>query len=87
MIYNRRKCIDMRLIDADALIPKGTKVTDEVIAVHNAIAAAQTVDAVPVVRCKDCVMKYILGDEDVVCARTGVDVDPDDFCSYGSIDE
>ena len=45
---------DMRLIDADAVIPKGTKVTNDVIAVHTALATAPTVDAVPVVRCKDC---------------------------------
>lgn len=38
----------MRLIDADALIPKGTKVTDDVIAVHNAIRNAPTIEAEPV---------------------------------------
>lgn len=38
----------MRLIDADALIPKGTKVTDDVIAVHNAIKKAPTIEAEPV---------------------------------------
>ena len=38
----------MRLIDADALIPKGTKVTDDVIAVHNAIKDAPTIEAEPV---------------------------------------
>lgn len=38
----------MRLIDADALIPKGTKVTDDVIAVHNAIKNAPTIEAEPV---------------------------------------
>ena len=37
-----------RLIDADALIPKGTKVTDDVIAVHNAIKNAPTIEAEPV---------------------------------------
>ena len=38
----------MRLIDADAVIPKGTKVTDDVIAVHNALAKAPTIEAEPV---------------------------------------
>lgn len=38
----------MRPIDADALIPKGTKVTDDVIAVHNAIKNAPTIEAEPV---------------------------------------
>ena len=37
----------MRLIDADAVIPKGTKVTDDVIAVHSALEKAPTIDAVP----------------------------------------
>ena len=44
----------MRLIDADAVIPKGTKVTEAVIAVHNALVKAPTIDAVPVVRCWEC---------------------------------
>lgn len=43
-----------------------------------------TVDAVPVVRCRDCKMHY---PEDAKhckhCALTGVPVDGDDFCSYG----
>ena len=38
----------MPMIDADALIPKGTKVTDDVIAVHNAIKNAPTIEAEPV---------------------------------------
>ena len=40
--------LTMRLIDADVLIPKGTKVTDDVIAVHNAITNAPTIEAEPV---------------------------------------
>ena len=34
------------------------------------------------VRCKDCIVSYCVGDEDIVCGRTGVNVDADDFCSY-----
>lgn len=37
-----------------------------------------TVDAVPVVRCKDC--KYLYG---TICAFCGLLPQPDDFCSYG----
>jgi len=86
----------MRLIDADALKKKATMLAKELRPMVSShcmgvtvwdIDATPTIDAVPVVRCMDCVMKYILGDEDVVCGRTGVDVDPDDFCSYGSRDE
>ena len=38
----------MPMIDTDALIPKGTKATDDVIAVHNAIKNAPTIEAEPV---------------------------------------
>ena len=76
----------MRLIDADALIPKGTKVTDEVIAVYNAITAAPTIDAVPVVRCKDC-RHFVRQENGRFCTvfsgyYLNVRFD-DDFCSYG----
>lgn len=37
-----------------------------------------TIDAVPVVRCKDC--KYLYG---TICAFCGLLPQPDDFCSYG----
>lgn len=75
----------MRLIDGDTLWEK----LDDEPWYDNAdrdeialpiVAAAPTVDAVPVVRCKDC--KYTGGD--FVCYR-GVMVQhkPEDFCSYG----
>ena len=40
-------------------------------------------DVVEVVRCKDCIISYCNSDGDFVCGRTGVNVDDDDFCSYG----
>ena len=87
----------MRLINADNLIPDicdaeieyGTK------PVHfsaNAIDLAQTVDAVPVVRCREC--KYY---KTGVCLKIYYDGlasryawqerEPDDFCSYGERQE
>ena len=69
----------MRLIDADAVIPKGTKVTNDVIAVHTALATAPTVDAVPVVRCAECVFRRSTG----ICVKTGFYVNDDEFCSNG----
>lgn len=48
-----------------------------------AVEAAPTIDAVPVVRCKDCIVSYCHSDGDFVCGRGGVNVDQDDFCSYG----
>ena len=84
----------MRLIDADAIEYCETnvccghgdyrmfrQVTD------NMIDEMQTVDAVPVVRCKDCVnycgfehCKNGICDLDSVSKRA---VYPNDFCSYG----
>ena len=42
------------------------------------IQAAPTIDAVPVVRCKDC--KHFIGDK---CADNGYTWNPNDYCSYG----
>ena len=83
----------MRLIDADNLVPDicdaeieyGTK------PVHfsaNAIDLAQTVDAVPVVRCKDCVNGTVFvdkqGAEYVDCVLDDYSArKPTDYCSYG----
>lgn len=54
-----------------------------------------TIDAVPVVRCKDC--KYFINerrrcdhpnlDYDVECYDHWIGVNPDDFCSYGEREE
>ena len=82
----------MRLIKADALIAQfhrdamrlgGLEEPWDLSAIETEIESAPTIDAVPVVRCKDCIVSYCVGDEDIVCGRTGVNVDADDFCSYG----
>ena len=86
----------MRLIDADFVLEhiKPYELSDEdwsvtggtaIRLIHNAIDGAPTIDAVPVVRCKDC--KYFgLNDENVpYCLnRFGLD-DPElnGFCNYG----
>lgn len=48
---------------------------------------APTVDAVPVVRCKDCnmckIVEYYGGGEKRVCRLFDRSMLPDDFCSYG----
>lgn len=44
------------------------------------IVDAPTVDAVPVIRCKDC--KYYNG-VDHYCVNDGVSVKLDDYCSWG----
>ena len=79
----------MRLIDADALIKEihdiFTPYEEE--AVKRALQYAPTVDAVEVVRCKDC-MFYNHGENDCeswsACERVYyIDVSENDFCSYG----
>lgn len=68
----------MRLINADAL-PKYNGYALSADAVARAVENAPTIDAEPVVRCKDCVWKY--GSE---CTRFAeVRVSPDDYCSRG----
>ena len=71
----------MRLIDADELEEKAWRFglgTREDVA--NLIRNAPTVDAVPVVRCKDCVYFW-----DGVCtAHTdAICTDENEFCSWG----
>ena len=77
----------MRLIDADAVkfrVEYGYDNHGVLLVpyrdIKKSMEATKTVDAVPVVRCKDC--KYTGGD--FVCYR-GVMVQhkPEDFCSYG----
>ena len=80
----------MRLIDADALnsddIPcyYGSSCYTE--DVEEWLNDATTIDAVPVVRCKDC--KYFQDNNsgyphDECRWGKGETPDPDDFCSYG----
>ena len=83
----------MRLIDADALIKEAW--SDGAYGYVDAyqIASAPTIDAVPVVRCKECVCSSRLDDQ-LVCSRISEVMDgyyhgtvdvvkPDDYCSHG----
>ena len=76
----------MRLIDADALIgrlrkwgvPSDAWVIDE-------IKQAQTIDAVPVIRCEDCRFSKPWYRDKHRCflwSGTGIDVFEDGFCNY-----
>nr|DAG21223.1 MAG TPA: hypothetical protein [Caudoviricetes sp.] len=68
----------MRLIDADALEDK-FGCSDADILAKEEIRDAPTIDAVPVVRCKECTHLY-----GAMCAVCGLlPRKPDDFCSYG----
>ena len=78
----------MRLIDADAVkrILAGSRFKY----IRNFLNKQPTIDAVPVVRCKDCVHYY---EREPVCLKIYSDGNvssdawqerkPDDFCSYG----
>lgn len=76
----------MRLIDADkfilALMDASLSSVDED-TILDLIDSIPTVDAVPVVRCKDCKHHYDCGVH--FCDRLGMDCpdDSDFFCSYG----
>ena len=88
----------MRLIDADWVLEhtKPYELSDEdwsvtggtaIRLIHTAVDQAPTIDAVPVVRCKDCHYGFYdskLNDA-MVCTRTndGYWRHGDDFCSYG----
>lgn len=82
----------MRLIDGDTLWEK----LDDEPWYYNAdrdeivlpiVAAAPTVDAVVVTRCKDCeylVNAVVNANGFLICDVSDMEIAPDDFCSYGA---
>ena len=88
----------MRLIDAEALIRRaierykkemGTDIGHGMGVIASMITDAPTIDAVPVVRCKDCKYGwthiYQTSAPALHCIKAfgGKEVDPMDFCSSG----
>ena len=82
----------MRLIDADALClgkfvePRTEWHQGWNDALDAATTQAPTIDAVPVVRCKDCCHKHIVTCEGMIgCMYKGklIQMKPTDYCSYG----
>lgn len=80
----------MRLIDADTLKEKWTIASPEPYSTDTAevldsIEAAHTIDAVPVVRCRECkYWKHNLENDTYCSGPDGLsDPEEDDFCSYG----
>lgn len=73
----------MRLIDADALINTLNKEKIKFNAdINYIILNAPTIDAVQVVRCKDC--KHYDGSYSYpMCCRFEETFEPDGYCSYG----
>lgn len=69
----------MRLIDADAL---AKELMHEGLGYqYNRVINAPTVDAVPVIRCKDCVKYKIFNDS--YCPWIEQEVEEDFFCADG----
>lgn len=81
----------MRLIDADSLMDRsGWYNLAYGKTFHGVwdyeIASEPTVDAVPVVRCKDCTYfsnAKLNAKGFLVCPASGMEITEDDYCSYG----
>ena len=74
----------MRLVDADALMEKEYSRLREGEVLHRIppshVDAAPTIDAVPVVRCRECIHRDgTPGQPNILCGQ----MHDDDFCSYG----
>ena len=73
----------MRLIDADAL-PKYTGMALSADEVAMAVENAPTIDAIEVVRCKDCEFRNgCESGKGDVCDYSAVYVHPNGFCNWG----
>lgn len=85
----------MRLIDADALKDKcyitvnGTTIGRNNYVMFHEIDDAPTIDAVEVVRCKDCKHRYMDGEVTHYywCRLHDRPVDDTDYCSWGAESE
>lgn len=85
----------MRLIDADELVSKIDELSEGAgfykpiyEGFSKAVKNQPTIDAVPVVRCKDCKYHRIMETKESFlwwhnCKLLCADIDEDDFCSYG----
>ena len=80
----------MRMIDADkfilSLMDASLSSVDED-TILDLVDSVPTVDAVPVVRCKDCKYAYINSfsalSGEALCSSSGKVMQQDAFCSYG----
>lgn len=70
----------MKLIDKERLL-RSAGYNEEYMSVGlEYIISAPTVDAVPVIRCKDCKFRNgELGQQNIIC----INMKDNDFCSYG----
>ena len=70
----------MRLIDVGSL--NWGRCPFNAVSVRRWLDEAHAIDAVPVVRCKDC-KKAENREHEVFCSLIGAFMGNDDFCSYG----
>ena len=76
----------MRLIDADALMDEANSDGAYGYVDAKQISEAPTVDAVPVVRCRECKYRFKNNGHDksgCPIIDANIWMDDDDFCSYG----
>lgn len=77
----------MRLIDAEALWDELTEDLGDGDVLYTIppsyIDDAPTVDAVPVVRCRECKYTYTDGCGYLACVKSGLYPDENDYCSRG----
>ena len=73
----------MRLIDRSALLDKFNLECKTAQERYMALINAPTIDAVPVVRCRECIYATRPGDNIVYCDNFERDMMPDDYCSVG----
>ena len=82
-LINREALLSFEKMDADLCATCGAHHTAEDVIMM--IKTAPTVDAVPVVRCRECKLwrksKLFTGNH--TCFRYDTVTYPDDFCSYG----
>ena len=71
----------MRLGDLDAFKMEDFRHCLDCDSIIQVIKYAPTIDAVPVVRCKDC--KFQGDEDDCPLLSLSAYTEPDDFCSYG----
>lgn len=75
----------MRLIDAD--VASRWMEQNEAYMDAEILRAIPTVDAVPVVRCKDCKYAYINPSGAILCSSSMQMKKQDGFCDYGDIND
>ena len=74
----------MKLVDAEQLFCCDCEYKERWKNVTSDVKTMPTIDAVPVVRCRECIYCSWQGDNLVYCDNFERDMMPDDFCSVGA---